>query len=382
VRNITPELELLFRLLRGQEPTGKKLDGDKFFRMVKFHHLTELVAEKIANSALEFLDDKTRTLFFAESKAVAIFQRKLLQEFPKVVNLFSEKGIPFILLKGLYLTDTIYPEKENRQFADYDILILPKDLALCEEAILQADFTKTDSFYNRLNIRDCAVTGAPRTYFHTRARYLQIDLHTQVVIAPGYRFLASDYIWSSTKTQEIHGFKIQTLSLEATLAHLCWHALKHTFARLIWYRDIWFFYKKHDFIFNEPLFTNLVSEYRLSRIVATALNLTARIFDDEQLAVKAKHFYLTKLSDSVYFSDVKLFYPRRDISAKTRIYRDLSLLQGVRDKVRYIFHALLPTPKMIPGFSGKKISRWHLRYLIFRFRTLFSAFKDQEIFKT
>lgn len=302
--------------------------------------------------------------------------------FRQVTRLLTENGIEFILVKGLYLARHVYPEGEPRQFADHDLLVHKQDLARTESALLENGFELQDNLFNKLNLICCSDNGLPRALIHKKARYLQTDLHTSLSIGPGPHFLTSKDCWVGSNYVDIDGEKVRTLPLETAMLHLCWHLLKHSFCRLTWIRDVWFFEKKHRLIERDG-FIQLVKKYHAEKVVRTVLNLTGNVFRDDSLTLKLNRTSLKARSARYnYFSVPAIFIPRREISAKTRFLRDISLITGITGKLKYLFKAAFPPPQQAADSKFRFSSRFNLRYLAVRFKTLLSAFKDFERFKS
>lgn len=302
--------------------------------------------------------------------------------FHQAAGILTDNDIEFILVKGLYLARHVYPEGEPRQFADHDLLVHRQDLARTESAFLENGFELQDNLFNKLDVTSCSDNGLPRALIHKRARYLQADLHTRLSISPGPRFLASKDCWGGSSYVEIDGEKVRTLPSETAMLHLCWHALKHSFCRLTWIRDVWFFEQKHRIIESEG-FTQLVKEYHAERVVRTVLSLTGEVFGEDSLTVKFNRTFLRDRGGrNKYFSVPAIFIPRREISAKTRFFRDISVIAGIAGKVKYLFKAAFPPPQQAAESGFRFSNRLNFRYMAFRLKTLFSALKDFERFKS
>jgi len=302
--------------------------------------------------------------------------------FHQVTRILTENGIEFILVKGLYLARHVYPEGEPRQFADHDLLIHKKDLARTESTLLENGFELQDNLFNKLDVIYCSDNGLPRALIHNKARYLQTDLHTSLSIGPGPRFLALKDCWDGSNHVEINGEKVRILPPETAMLHLCWHSLKHSFCRLTWIRDIWFFERKHSLVESDG-FIQLVKEYHAERVVRTVLSLTGDVFGDDSLIDKFNRTSLRALgAGNDYFSIPTIFVPRREISAKARFFRDISLIAGITSKVKYLFKAAFPPPRQAADSGFRFSSRLNIKYLAVRFKTLFSAFRDFEKFKS
>lgn len=376
------EIDFLIRIARGEKPELDEIDEKDLFRLAKFHRFIDLLAIQTWLLSDNHLSDKFKELLLAEYRNNTAQDMALRQGFYSLCKLLKKHKIQFILVKGIYLSDFIFPANERRQYADHDFLVQEMDFVRLEKLLLKHGFNKFSCFNNRFEVEVCANAGISRSYYHNKAQYLQADIHAKLSIAPGGKFLKSADCWSNPLEVESRGIKYQTLAPEVGLLHLCWHTLKHPFVRLLWFRDLWFYINSDNFTLNFDIFCGLVSKYRVEKTVVTALKLTAEIFQDERLKKKVNNMFPHfKAVECGFFAIPDVFQPRSEISARMRIKRDLSLIYGFSDKIHYLFNSFFPHPRLVLELQPQVSRRLDLRYLAERMRTLIPALSDKEDFK-
>ena len=142
---------------------------------------------------------------------------RLYQCLAQVLAVFNREGISAIVLKGVYLMDTLYPERAMRTVGDIDILLHPEDKArsmrIMEElgyVCFTSPFLKDPSQYGYSQPNSNVVVEL----------HFQIDTDTQQ---------EPDILgfWERSQTIEINGQKARALTPEDLLVHLCLHLTHH-----------------------------------------------------------------------------------------------------------------------------------------------------------
>ena len=89
-----------------------------------------------------------------------------LQERDNLIQMLTQKGIDVLPVKGCWLKE-LYPDINDRQMSDLDILIRPEDAASAEQALLSAGYRKEDvCFYH--------------TTYH-KPPYTAVELHVSLL---------------------------------------------------------------------------------------------------------------------------------------------------------------------------------------------------------
>ena len=92
--------------------------------------------------------------FVKVSQNVLARNTVLFHELGKILRLFSDNGIPVIVLKGAYLSEKIYPHNGLRPMGDIDLLVKKSDLSIVQEKLLEMGYHQS----SHPNIEDqCAI---------------------------------------------------------------------------------------------------------------------------------------------------------------------------------------------------------------------------------
>ncbi len=102
---------------------NEEIDYDVLFNLSKAHDLTPLVSEGLFKNGL-LPDTDTGNNFKLVQRAALFKFAKREAERNKLINIFSENEVTFILLKGSVLRD-FYPEQYLRTQGDIDVLVPP-----------------------------------------------------------------------------------------------------------------------------------------------------------------------------------------------------------------------------------------------------------------
>jgi len=371
----------MLSLMRGQHPGLFTGDLNLLQKMLKFHHIVENAKAFLDTLPAAEMNPELMEFLKAHSVFCAAHRQAVQGGFSLIVNILKNNHIDFLVFKGIYLEKAVYPSDTIRHYADHDILVRREDLSRTEKLFLENGFAPQASLFNNFDIDICIQKGYPRALAHRKARYLQIDLHTRLSIAPGPLFLDPEECWNNPLVVNLEGHQVETLRPETAFLHLCWHSLKHSFCRMLWMQDLKFFLSKY-YVLDKPEFLRLVKKHRAEKIVCTALNLLTKVYNDPSPCdIFLSSIRKSPSVESRYFRLPEIFEPRREISARTRVMRDVAVTSGWARKLRYLGQAIFPQPESVESLEGKIHSRLHWRYIISRFRTLAAAFIDFQKFK-
>jgi len=123
----TPEYQLLCQILAEKQPNPELLpqvDWTRFTRMAQFEGVAPLMYHFLKSSELRLilpvsLFEKLKMSYFQTLAHNSL----LFSELQKIGLLFKENNVPFIVLKGAALANTVYKNIGLRPMGDVDLLI-------------------------------------------------------------------------------------------------------------------------------------------------------------------------------------------------------------------------------------------------------------------
>jgi len=164
--------------------------------------------EVISRWFREYLTSKTRN-------------DRLYQHLEQVLASFNREGIPVILLKGIHLMDTLYPERAMRTVGDIDILIPPEDKKAAMKVMAGLGYAV-----------HCSVEGVPVNHplhlaFAHSTSNVSVEVHFDVVDPDGPIQLDRTGLWERSQPIDIHEKSARILAPDDTIVYLCLHLVNH-----------------------------------------------------------------------------------------------------------------------------------------------------------
>lgn len=172
----------------------------------------------------------------AQFQANAARNLRMATVLTRIARTFESQGIPLILFKGPLLAATAYRDLSQREFADLDVLVRPRDLARAEQILVDEGFHRAlcPAGLGAVAYRqaECAFD------FVSADRSMGVELHWNLM--PAYFSFPFDLarIWKEAQVQELRGTRVRGLSTYDLLIFLCLHGAKHGWDELRWICDV------------------------------------------------------------------------------------------------------------------------------------------------
>ena len=140
-----------------------------------------------------------------------------------MLALLKEANIPVILLKGLWLGETVYRDLKARATGDIDLLLRLEDMPRFTKLALERGF---DLPKNTANICDLAPACNEFPLVNpTRKSFF--DIHWALTRPPIEAPVDEERFWQRSEIYTIAGKPCRTLCVEDHLLYLCFHAAVH-----------------------------------------------------------------------------------------------------------------------------------------------------------
>lgn len=176
-----------------------------------YHYLKELDI-----SIPKELEEKVKQAFLKTALRNSI----LYEETQRILRVFNRKGIPLLLLKGIYLA-MVYENIGLRPMGDIDILIQEKHIREAHNILLSLGWKNTH------NCKLLGAQGVRALHYNLPGKGIFLDLQWELL---GWHlpFKGAEEIWTRAKEIKLGDVKALVLSPDDLLIHLCLHTAIHT----------------------------------------------------------------------------------------------------------------------------------------------------------
>ena len=230
-RAIPPEDMLLAWCIRRLSGTGEPAPGHptslnaagwrRLARLAQWHRLEPVLLyvlkqdgslSELPRSVVEPLEKTSRS---------AVAQQLLLTgHLRQILDALRGNGMPVIVLKGMPLTQSLYPQVGLRPTADIDLLVRTTDIPGAERTLESLDFAATSDQGVRDMFKSSHHHLAP--YLHRRTRTM-VEVHWQVVRPDRPHQLDVQELWENAREASFQGIPFLMLDPEDQLIHLGLH---------------------------------------------------------------------------------------------------------------------------------------------------------------
>ena len=290
---------------------------------------------------------------------VAARNTLLYEKLDSILNCLNQAKIEVIILKGMALAGTIYPDIALRPMFDIDILIRKDDFSSVEDRLRGLGYINSPSypedFYKGNMMVDVHWDLLNITRVKSRKKSCQIDI---------------DEIWKSSRLIGIGGYEVRVLSPEHCLMDLCLHlSLHHGLSGLIWLIDVARFIEYYRDKIDWNKFIDSSFEYKIYKPVYYTLCYAKEILGQQippsvldglrpkrQSLLERRIFDL--ISSGVSLENIRFFFT-------------LSTMEGFLDRLTFLREIGLPSPRVLCARYNISSVRYlpqcyliHLKYIL------------------
>jgi len=238
-------------------PDPARLDLAGLLELANWHGLLPVLSEVCPS-----LDPELRRY----AQAQAFRNRLLAEELLRLLELFRDRGVPALALKGPLLAEWLYGSVSLRPFGDLDILVEPEQArsarALLEEAGYLPDHpgAEASGYHWRFSRGDETAVVELHWGFSTRE----------------FHFPLQQEVWPRRRSYFLLGRQVESLGLEHQLLTLAVHGSRHLWKRIFWLVDLALLLRR-----GEPLDTHdlwqQAKRLRSHRMLALAIALVQHL---------------------------------------------------------------------------------------------------------
>ncbi|WP_444685143.1 nucleotidyltransferase domain-containing protein [Alkalicoccus luteus] len=229
-KRIQVETEWITAALRGEKPAMTEADTEALLEAAVHHRLVPQLAAVLSGHEEERLTAALQPLRLQHM----FFALRLAGETSRLAQLFNQRGVELLMLKGPALASFLYGDTGQRMTSDIDMLVPPEalDMAAC---LLRSEGYEENCYFSTV-LPDWKWRHHHRTFYHSHTD-VKVELHWRLHPGPGkepaFRELAD-----RSQTEKLGGVPVPVLGNEDLFSFLSVHGARHGWSRLRWLYDI------------------------------------------------------------------------------------------------------------------------------------------------
>jgi hypothetical protein len=308
----------------------------------------------------------------------------IANETSRVLSLFNKESLKAIPLKGIFLAENFYGNIALRTMNDIDILIKFEDLSKANSILAQLGYRSTIN-------KELLSSATEKSYLNSvdynkatddiasYATTLHIHWHIVNVSLPTYlytKYMNMGRFWQDATPAKITDIETLQLSACHLIIYLSEHALKHSFDKLILFTDIDTVFHKFSGILDWGKLIKESKEFGMERQVFYSLYFT-RYF----LGTDIPEHVLSELKPKKIGIFEQWFF--KSISNNKRnaqfcYFVYLGMVDGLINKLKFVFRTILPPPEALALFSNLDKKRITITDYLYFFKKRFSRMKRMQ----
>lgn len=215
----------------------RDVDWSAALPALRKHALLGLARARLRESGPEDCpEDVARVI--EEGFAVATMQMQTqLRGMLHVLELLGRAGIDVLVVKGLAVAHTVYPDPSLRLFGDLDLVAREADWTRVHQVLVENGFVAREGLSTPAPKLIPGAVVQELKYWH-EAEQLLIEVHFEDFLYAGLAARDAQGFWDRSRWVEVEGFSLRVLSPEDQLVHLCAHLHYDGAKRLNWFSDL------------------------------------------------------------------------------------------------------------------------------------------------
>lgn len=353
-------------MVKVEKLLGATLDWDYIFRKCR----EEGVCPLIYNHLNHLNDSKFKA--YIPRAILGAFERDyyencarntlICEEAGKILDAFNQENIKTILLKGVFLAESIYKNLALRPMTDIDILIRKADLGKANEVLKRSGYSVPPNYEDFLGNSLLSSINS-LTYKASNSINFPVHLHWHLINSTWpLDFLVSkidmERIWSCAEPAKVNRIDTLTLAPHHLLIYLGQHSFNHSFDRAILLSDILEILRYYKTEPNWDLLIEDAEAFSLSSVLHHSLFFASRLLSFEAAG-------LEKLSPrrSGFLEKMLSFCACRHIRSEKLSYLAYLFMQkGFSRRSKFIAKTILPSPYVMAHIFALPKSRITVRH--------------------
>jgi len=219
-----------------RELLKEQIDWNYLIGIASYHGTIPLLFWNLSRLAPDDVPKTTLDQLKAASNAIACWNLCLTGELLKLLNLFRDRGIRALPLKGPALAAAAYGNLSLRQFCDLDILVPKEDMLKAKEVLM------LQGYHPKLDL----TAGEEATYLESHHDYKFVRSKDSMVVEIQWGVTQWSFAfpfdfedaWKHREVISMAGASAPNIAREILLLMLCVHGTKHRWEQLKWICDI------------------------------------------------------------------------------------------------------------------------------------------------
>lgn len=271
------------------------------------------------------------------------------REAAQVLGALGQAGIEVVALKGLALAEPVYGNIALRPMSDVDLLVRRADVPAALAVLADCGYER-----GRPDLASQVALEFENEALLWKVNGLEwpLELHWSLFDSPFYQQkLPEDLLWSSLEEVQIEGTRVNILTPELQILHLCGHlALHHQWQGLIWWHDVAILIEREVERLDWPRLISLAREIDLVIPLQTVLvEVTTTWSSPVPPEVLESVTRLAPTEDETTQLN-RLTRPHR--TAAQRLLDDMTALSSWSERLRFLGHNLFPSTAYMDARYG------------------------------
>ena len=251
INSYPKELRLIIRCLKislstdSQHCSSLDISGvnwDKFVKLVRYHRVQGQIYKVVQMYNLNISPDVVAALkTLCKNNGLAAL--KNTAEVIQLKNQFEQENIPFILFKGITLSQYLYGEPGFRHTGDIDFLIKKEDINRVNELLFRRGYSRI--FPGKLltpKQTEVFINSHHHFEYFQRSKRIRLEAHWDFFFNKQMFNPCLTKIFNEAEELTISGTSLAVLPVKKLILYLMVHGSLHGYFRLFWLYDIAAFY--------------------------------------------------------------------------------------------------------------------------------------------
>ena len=208
-------------------------DWSRLLILAEEHGVLAHLAKRLHEFDENLVPAEIRQTLLERQRAQVFSTLRMTAELFRLLELFSAKDIPALVVKGPVLAMQAYGDPAMRSYGDLDLLVRQRDIRRATESLQAAGYQAA------VPLRAIDAGKIPGQYLFSKPdAKLLVELHNDFTLRYFPRRLPIEEFFGRQIRVRLDGHDTPALSVEDELVLICIHGAKHLWERLIWIADV------------------------------------------------------------------------------------------------------------------------------------------------